>query len=376
MIYNVIVAIVCVVILTALAIAGGGMPKSWVQFTLMIVCFGIANAIRTSRRHSAKGAPESKPLISTPAISTPRSPVEITATTKTAREAKGSNAAGELVQDKLMITDLELQKIVQNHTDYSNVFRFAMPPTVGNVNTSENWYLVVSPTSGVFFNRNGSKIWSVNPSGLTIHRHPISDIVTGLDVRSVDGREEKVQFESTSSIACVLAWTCDSYEKFKAEAQKPFLVWGLLAFELETGHSPSAFLRWQPPYGNLSEGIERLSEDPVALKAFPRAVASSRKVVLARMKESGFPENNPVYVAIETAHRRGQRMNIVALAIFGLIIPNAFLIGWWQDGGGIIALIATIAFSSGCLWLLLWGLRKYPSKNHPPVSTPRMPPSP
>lgn len=369
MIYNVVAFLVCVIILIAIGIAGGGMPKSWVQFTLMIVCFGIANAIRTARRHSAKGAPESKPLISTPVVTAPQAPTKATPIAKPAIETRdGSVVAGQLVEGRLMLTDVELQAIIKGHTGFANVVRLPIPPSVATVgNPGGAWYLAVSPTSGVFFNESGSEIWSVSPKGLALKRNPISDIITGLEVRSVDGRQEAVLFGEQPNLSCILAWMSDSYEDFKRVAPNHEVLWGLLSREIVTNRAATPFIRWQLPYRTAAEGFEQVCQEPDSLKRFAMTMSG---VARSEFTKLGFPDGHPFFSAMTDAATRKKRVLVFAGAFVVLFAGNILALGWY--GFDQIERKTFLIWVSTCtllgIGILIWGYRKYSLKKHRVVS--------
>ena len=91
------------------------MPKAWIGLGVMAICFGAANAIRSAIRHNPKGAQPSSPLI--PTTPTPRA--SATAATKSPAEGSplvgvevGSRPAGQEIDGRLMITDVEMKAIV------------------------------------------------------------------------------------------------------------------------------------------------------------------------------------------------------------------------------------------------------------------------
>lgn len=120
----------------------------------------------------------------------------------------------------------------------------------------------------MFLNHGASQIWSVDLTGIKFPEDPGTPAIA---VRAVDGRSEGVQLVVPSAIECLRAWSSGSHDAFCARPSKWPSGLGLLAYELETSHSPQLFLAWALPYRTLDEGLENLNANKDLVAQFCKA---------------------------------------------------------------------------------------------------------
>jgi len=164
-----------------------------------------------------------------------------------------------------MIQWEHMQAILREPFAFANVLPLCESGNLGEFD-GKKWYIVLNPASGVLFDEECAEVWTVMPNGLSLGTNPLSKRVTSLNITSIDGRTTTLDAWFIQA-ACLAAWASDSYEHFLAETSgTPELGWGLLAYELRTGHSPAVFLRWPLPYPDTLQGIDLLAQQPRVMK--------------------------------------------------------------------------------------------------------------
>lgn len=355
MIANIIAFIATIITLVIIEVANKGQKNYWLRIGVGIFYFGIANALNQSMRHGARGGAISAPILAEEeasldptdtddSIDSERNSGEPLSATPTQRKL----AVGRIVDERLMLTAKDVERISLDWKQFDNVFQLITPPPVMNPGGEVRWYLVLSPTSAVFFDEHRKQVWTVIPTGIKINLHPMSDQITGMTIHSVDGRTEKIQrvgFPTTWE--CIFAWISDSWEQFnKQPSNCPG--WGLLAHELETGNSPISFLRWKLPYQNAPEGVSQLERQPETLAAFVRTL--NPKLVKPQLGQLGMDgSHSPLFVAMHRAADRRTRNTGIAVACFSVLM--AFLVTFfpYQIGtlsGGMAITIFVLIFAA------------------------------
>jgi len=135
---------------------------------------------------------------------------------------------------------------------------------------------------------------------------------------------------------------------------------------LETGFSPSSFLRWQPPYQNAVEGLQQVAQQENALRILASSLLPKRVSVTARLRSLSVPDDHPIFSAMSSAATSGKRTLVIAVSIIimlgGGLIPLSGYV--FDQSAGKTALIEALASFAVAVSLLVWGLRRYSLKKN------------
>lgn len=258
--------------------------------------------------------------------------------------------AGRFIDDRFVLSSEELRTILTEHSSYGNVFRLSWTNNV--VPGWQTWFLVLSHTQGLFISASGTDIWPITPEGIRVVRRWPAYMV--IDLRTSDGRWERVPQIPVATGACIIAWTSNSFQEYVQRfGEEAHLA--LVAYELATGHSPSSFVRWALPYSDLRKEIEMVAHDPVVLRMLIGYIGCSKEA-RSRMIGLGLTEEHPLIVEMEAAPKRFGNMLILTFGIIFLLMGllcTAFMyvdVVFMWFGYGLLAIGVS---------LLLWRFVRY-----------------
>lgn len=370
MLANTLATILAIITGVVIAVLNGGHVNNWLLMSIVVVYFGIAQSYNASRRHAAKGEAVSAPVIDDPPepadkhttrallVEQDRCPADTIASDST--EAR---TVGRIVDGRLMLSQPEIKAVRHDCKQFANVLEVVKPAGAMNPGSDSRWYLVLSRESAVFMDESGQQIWTVNPSGLRPKRHPISNVLTGLIVESVDGRKEIVNCTVTAW-PCVFAWMSNSHDEYLGHHDPSWPNgWGLFGHELITGNSPRDFLRWQLPYANTQEGIRLLEQEPHTIPEFVKRF--DPETLKSRLASLGCADtDSPLMKALHDEKLRRKRNITIGILSFGVVMA---FIGVWipymnrslpGSTAAAIFLTAVVSAVGGSIWAHTTYLRR------------------
>jgi hypothetical protein len=381
---NAVAFIVAALLLTVIGIITRGQPSGWVLGGVIVFTFGIANAINVAIRHSATSAPVSAPIleVAPEAEVKPFDPSTNAIARHEQREPCSMSYGldvGRVVNGRFMLTREEMQRIQADPTKFNNVLELLSQPSMtvpGSQGT--RWFLVLSPHSAALFSEGMAEVWSVAPDGVSFARHLLArDLVATIE--SIDGRTETFRDQQgyvgarmgITVWTCLIAWTSSSWTEYRLEQSSFPDGLGLLAHELETGHSPRGYLPWELPYADVPQGVALLEGNAPVLAKILRVLNLQK--VRANLELHGLDPGSFLFVALRAeTERRARNVVFAATGAVAAVLFAGWLILWSLYGvrgiGAVPWLIGALALA--ILAFAQWRYRcRLPQSSSTPVKS-------
>jgi len=222
----------------------------------------------------------------------------------------GSWQEGAFVLTKTQMSEVLARPMLFNNVLLATQARVAAGP--------ESWILVLGEGAGIMMNKAGEHVFRFTRDGVTCGRG-------GARILTADGTKVGLGLDLNASIA-LWAWRSGSEEEFEKGADRLLRPtrWDLLAWSLEEGRRPEAWIGWRPSYGTREEGLRALCADEALLDKVlkkHKVTKAAKWITRAEPREAGILRSRLRATALRQA-KRGLYLSAPLLAVgLALMVP-------------------------------------------------------